>query len=69
CITHLAPVAAFSDRHLLVEKTGREGRTVIKVRYLEGEERVRELARMIGGLEIKAGSIESAKGLLEEARG
>jgi len=69
CITHLAPVAAFSDRHLLVEKTAREGRTVIKVRYLEGEERVRELARMIGGLEIKAGSIESAKGLLEEGRG
>lgn len=69
CITHLAPVAAFSDRHLLVEKTARGGRTVIQVRYLEGEERVRELARMIGGLEIKAGSIESAKGLLEEARG
>jgi len=69
CITHLAPVAAFSDRHILVEKTARDGRTVVGVRYLEGEERVRELARMIGGLEVKPGSIESAKGLLEEARG
>lgn len=69
CITHLAPVAAFSDRHILVEKMPRDGRTVVGVRYLEGEERVKELARMIGGLEIKPGSIQSAKGLLEEARG
>jgi len=69
CITHLAPVAAFSDRHILVEKSRKEGRTVVKVRYLEEEERIKELARMIGGLEVKTSVIESAKELLEDARG
>ncbi len=69
CITHLAPVAAFSDRHILVEKSGKEGRTVVKVRYLEEEKRIEELARMIGGLEVKTSVIESARELLEDARG
>jgi DNA repair protein RecN (Recombination protein N) len=69
CITHLAPVAAFSDRHILVEKEGKGGRTVVKVRYLEEEERILEMARMIGGFEVKTGGLESARELLEDARG
>jgi DNA repair protein RecN (Recombination protein N) len=69
CITHLAPVAAFSDSHLLVEKSGKDGRTIVRVRYLEEGKRVEELARMIGGLEVTTSTIESAKELLEDARG
>jgi DNA repair protein RecN (Recombination protein N) len=69
CITHLAPVAAFSDRHIRVEKSERSGRTVVGVRYLEEEERVEELARMIGGIEVTQSIMDSAKELLREARG
>ena len=69
CITHLAPVAAFADHHIKVEKRQEEGRTVIGVRYLEGEERVREIARMMGGLEVTPIVIESARELLEESIG
>ena len=49
CITHLAPVAASAHQHLKVSKTTRKGRTLTDVDPLADEERVDELARMLGG--------------------
>jgi DNA repair protein RecN (Recombination protein N) len=69
CITHLAPVAACAHHHIVVEKTEEKGRTVVRTRYLEDEERVDELARMMGGIEVSSGIVRSARELLEEARG
>jgi DNA repair protein RecN (Recombination protein N) len=69
CITHLAPVAACAHHHIIVEKTEEKGRTVVRTRYLEDEERVDELARMMGGIEVSSGIVRSARELLEEARG
>lgn len=69
CITHLAPVAAYAHHHIVVEKFEERGRTVVKARYLETEERVDELARMMGGIEVSSGIIQSARELLEEASG
>jgi len=69
CITHLAPVAAFAHHHVMVEKVEEKGRTVVRTRYLEEEERVGELARMMGGIEVSSGIVRSARELLEEARG
>ncbi|UCG38182.1 MAG: DNA repair protein RecN [bacterium] len=69
CVTHLAPVAAYADRHILVEKVQAGERTVVRARYLEEEERVSELARMMGGIELSSGIMRSARELLEEARG
>ena len=54
CVTHLAPIAALADSHHVVEKQVRGGRTFTTVRQLPGTERVRELARMLGGAEITA---------------
>jgi DNA repair protein RecN (Recombination protein N) len=48
-VTHLAQVAAFADRHLRVDKVTEDGRSVTRVRVLDGEERVLELARMLAG--------------------
>jgi DNA repair protein RecN (Recombination protein N) len=48
CVTHLHQVAALADHHLSVEKSVRSGRTRIQVRSLNHEERVEELARMLG---------------------
>ena len=48
-VTHLAQIAAAADRHLLVEKTSARGRTVTTVREVSGEERVREVSRLLGG--------------------
>jgi DNA repair protein RecN (Recombination protein N) len=48
-VTHLAQIAAAADRHLLVEKLPLAGRTVTTVREVSGEERVREVSRLLGG--------------------
>jgi len=51
CITHLPQVAAFADRQMHVEKREESGRTVSHVRRLHPDERVTEIARMLGGTE------------------
>ncbi|MFM8305390.1 MAG: DNA repair protein RecN [Actinomycetota bacterium] len=50
CVTHLAQVAAFGDRQVRVEKADRDGRTVAEAATVDGEERVRELSRMLAGV-------------------
>lgn len=50
CITHLPQVAAFADRHFVVEKRTDGARTWSEVRALDGEARRRELAAMLGGV-------------------
>jgi DNA repair protein RecN (Recombination protein N) len=48
CVTHLPQLASYGDLHLKVEKGIVEDRTVTEVRVLEGRDRVRELAAMLG---------------------
>jgi len=51
-VTHLPQVAAFADRHLVVDKLTKGGTVVVSgVRTLDQEQRVAELARMLAGLE------------------
>ena len=57
CVTHLAQVSAFADRHYVVEKRVVRGRTITEVREVEGRDRVREVARMLAG-EVVTGSAE-----------
>ena len=49
CITHLAPVAAAASAHYLVSKQVKNGRTISEIDRLGSEERVKEIARMLGG--------------------
>jgi DNA repair protein RecN (Recombination protein N) len=49
CITHLASIAARADNHFMVEKKIEGDRTVTRVSLLNGEARVREIARMLSG--------------------
>ncbi|MHB8520643.1 MAG: DNA repair protein RecN [Limisphaerales bacterium] len=49
CITHLAPVAARAAAHYVVTKQSQDGRTFSDIRLLAKQERVSELARMLGG--------------------
>jgi DNA repair protein RecN (Recombination protein N) len=66
-ITHLAQIAALADHHLAVEKRVAKGRTVSSARLLDREQRVREVARMLGGGEM-AESEKYARRLLDGAR-
>jgi DNA repair protein RecN (Recombination protein N) len=67
-VTHLPQVAAFADRQLLVEKTNDGSVTRSGVKILEGEERVRELSRMLAGLEDSELGRAHAEELLAAAR-
>ena len=64
CITHLPQVAAFADVHVVVEKRTRKGRTLASLARVEGEERVREIARMAGGEEVGEATLTHARELL-----
>ncbi len=64
-VTHLPQIAAYADHHLLVEKGARGRRTVTQVHELAGEERVAELAAMLGSAESAAR--DTARALLVSA--
>jgi DNA repair protein RecN (Recombination protein N) len=64
CITHLPQVAAHADRHYRVEKQIENGRTSTRLVLLDGEERVREMARMLGGAHITERTLEHARELI-----
>jgi DNA repair protein RecN (Recombination protein N) len=64
-VTHLPQVAAFADLHLRVDKVERDGRTVTRVAALAGEERARELARMLAG-DDGGVALEHARALLDD---
>ncbi|MFD7840293.1 DNA repair protein RecN [Streptomyces sp. NPDC059761] len=67
-VTHLPQVAAFADRQLLVEKTNDGSVTRSGVKILEGEDRVRELSRMLAGHEDSVSARAHAEELLAAAR-
>jgi len=66
-VTHLAQVAAFADRQLVVHKHERGGRTAAEVSPVEGEERTVELARMLSGRPDSATARRHADELLAAA--
>lgn len=65
-VTHLAQVAAFADRHLVVTKSRDGAVTASDVREVTGEDRVRELARMLSGQEDSDAARAHAAELLEQ---
>lgn len=65
CITHLPQIAALADVHWVVEKAEKAGRTNTSVRKLTAEERVDEVARMIGGVKVGQAARSAASELLQ----
>ena len=48
-VSHLAQIASFADREFVIEKEEADGRTFTRIREAEGDARVDEIARLIGG--------------------
>jgi DNA repair protein RecN (Recombination protein N) len=66
CITHLPQICAAADHHLSVRKFARAGRNVVRVEQLEGDARLEEIARMLGGEETPSAEVlESAQRLMQ----
>ena len=64
CVTHLPQVAAQAHHHLYVEKNNTSDITSSNVRLLSNEERVEEIARMLGGVTITANTLAHAQEML-----
>lgn len=67
CITHLSQIAAMADHHYLIEKNTEDGRAKTAVIPLSHEERLKELSRMIGGVEITELTLQNAAQMLQMA--
>ncbi len=67
CITHLAQIAAFGETHFRVSKETADGRTYSRIRMLDDQERVEELARMITGSVVSQSALDHARELLRQA--
>lgn len=68
CITHLPQIASYASRHLTVRKVQSGKQTQTSVRIITGDERVEEIAEMIGGKSITATTRAQARELLEHAK-
>lgn len=66
CITHSAQVSAIAEHHLKISKSEMDGRTFTSVSILENEERVREIARILGGVTITDSVIKTAEELIQQ---
>ncbi|XHS78683.1 DNA repair protein RecN [Burkholderiaceae bacterium UC74_6] len=67
-VTHLPQVAACADQHLLVAKEAKGGVTLSSVSPISGEQRVAEIARMLGGERLSSTSLAHAQEMLELSR-
>ena len=67
CITHLPQIAAMADSHYLIEKSVENQSTHSRIHKLDQEQSVRELARMLGGVEITDTVIQNAREMKEMA--
>ncbi|MFK5913900.1 MAG: DNA repair protein RecN [Woeseiaceae bacterium] len=67
CVTHLAQVAALGEHHLQVSKQSDSASTISQISYLDKKARVKELARMMGGIEITQQTLSHAEEMLAKA--
>ncbi|MBD5465989.1 MAG: DNA repair protein RecN, partial [Lachnospiraceae bacterium] len=60
CITHLPQIAAMADSHFLIEKSREEKKAVTRIRPLNQEEMLREIARLLGTDDITEAGLNNA---------
>lgn len=67
CITHLAQIAAFGDRHISIQKQTAGGRTRTNLTVLDNRGRIEELVRMTAGENVSKAAAENAAALIKAA--
>ena len=66
CVTHSAQIASLAHSHLFVSKQERDGRTESAVATLSESERIQEIARILGGIEITEAQIAAAEEMIKD---
>lgn len=67
CVTHSAQIASEAHHQYLISKAEKDGRVVTDVKYLDREGRIKEIARIMGGVNITDKLIQSASEMLDNA--
>ena len=67
CITHLPQIAKFANQHFCISKSVSDGRTSTSINPLNEKDRLKEIARMLGGVEITQATLDHAREMLETA--
>ncbi len=68
CVSHLPQIAALADTHFVIEKDFVDNSTITKVRKLDNEERIEELSRLLGGVDLTDITKLHAKEMLEMSK-
>lgn len=68
CVTHLAQIASVADNHLLITKDVSNGKTYTVVEKIDGAERVKEIARIMGGSQVTDELLLSAEQLINNGK-
>ena len=68
CITHLSQIEAVAESHFLIEKSAENESVKTRIRLLNEEDSVKELARILGGDKITSSIMESARDMKEMAK-
>lgn len=66
CVTHSAQIASLADTHVLISKSEVNGRTETSVAVLDGEGRINETARILGGLNVTSAQRQAAVDMINE---
>lgn len=66
-ISHLPQIASLSTNHILIEKFDQKDLTISKSTNIKGNDRVKEIARLLAGVDITDKTMESAKEMIEMA--
>ena len=68
CVTHSAQIAAFANYHYFIKKNEIDGRAETSISILNENERIDELARIIGGIDLTKNQFAAARELIEQSR-
>ena len=66
CVTHSAQIASLADTHFKITKSERDGRAETAVAHLDDTERIEEIARILGGIEITDVQRDAAREMINE---
>lgn len=68
CVTHSAQISSRADTHMLISKHESQERTVTSVEKLDRDGRIKELARILGGVNVAKTTVSAAAEMLENAK-
>ncbi|NLK44681.1 MAG: DNA repair protein RecN [Tissierellia bacterium] len=68
CISHLPQIAALADSHFVINKVSKSNRTITEITKLSHEERVEEMARLLGGVNLTKTTLKHASEMIEMSK-